>query len=319
MIHRNVTLEARLIDDLLDVMRSVQGKLRLQLTTVDVHEVISNAIELCKNDLNTFELKLVTDLSAREHQVQGDSARLHQVIWNLLQNASKYTPHGGIITLRTRNVIGDPPGLEIEVVDNGQGIAPDLLKRIFDPFEQGNNQMRRRFGGLGLGLSISRSIAEAHGGGLNASSPGPGQGSVFTMTLLSCPCPNSPPPATPVLPIQGPLSILIVEDNADTLRCMASLLRSQGHDVATADCLCEARRFIGHPLDLLLSDIELPDGSGLELMREFAGKVVGIAMSGFSSDEDVRDSLDAGFAFHLSKPLTSREINSSINRIQSSR
>jgi PAS domain S-box-containing protein len=316
MIHRNVSLEARLIDDLLDVMRSVQGKLRLQLTTVDVHELISNAIELCKNDLESVELKLVTDFSAREHQVQGDPARLHQVIWNLLQNASKYTPQGGVITLRTRNVTGDPPGLEIEVADNGQGIAPDLLKRIFDPFEQGNNQMRRRFGGLGLGLSISRSIAEGHGGVLHASSPGLGQGSVFTMTLQSCRCSNSAPPPTPALPAQGPLSILIVEDNADTLRCMASLLRSQGHDVATADSLSEARRLIGQPLDLLLSDIELPDGSGLELMRELAGKVVGIAMSGFSSDEDVRESLDAGFAFHLSKPLTFREINASISKIE---
>ena len=200
MVQRNVELESRLIDDLLDVSRIARGRLVLDLETVDVHRAIRDCVEICRDVTFVAGLEVVLDLAARDHHVTGDHARLMQVVWNLVRNAARFTPAGGTLTIRTSNTPGPGdergtgpggPGparsLIVEFADTGIGIDPAIHDRIFDPFYQGDADLRRRSEGLGLGLSISRSIAEAHGGRLSVESPGPGQGSTFRLELGTVP------------------------------------------------------------------------------------------------------------------------------------
>ena len=190
MIKDNVELEVRLIDDLLDVTRIAQGKLHLNLEAVDVHVVIRRALETCCDAIQAGRFQLALDLSAGEHHVEGDPARLQQLFWNLINNAAKFAPGGGAISIRTRNEPGPGPGatgrrLIVEVSDTGIGIDSAALPRIFRDFEQGDASIARRFGGLGLGLAISRSVAEAHGGRLTAASDGKDRGATFTLELAA--------------------------------------------------------------------------------------------------------------------------------------
>jgi CheY-like chemotaxis protein len=236
-----------------------------------------------------------------------------QIAWNLVHNAAKFTPSGGTLTIRTFNSDGDDPNtpdhrLVIEFQDNGQGIEPEMLPRIFEPFEQGRAGIHSRAGGLGLGLSICRSLSEAHGGTLDASSPGQGLGSTFRLVLVPVPAPESATREVPPSDARRPrrsLRILLVEDNRDTHQFLSLILGQRGHVVLTATSLAEAQAKLIADLDLLISDIELPDGSGLDLMREVRTlqHTPGIAMSGFGSEEDLQFSRDAGFAAHLTKPI----------------
>ena len=178
MIHRNVRLEARLIDDLLDLTRIRGGQLHLKREVIDAHRLIHQVVDICRDDLRLAGLKLVVDLAARHVDVDADPARLQQVLWNLLKNAIKFSPREGqSITIRSRNRFDDllstsTSWLVIEVADEGIGIEPELLPRIFNMFEQGGPLAGPKFGGLGLGLTISRSIVEQHGGHLAASTRG---------------------------------------------------------------------------------------------------------------------------------------------------
>ncbi|HYO13991.1 MAG TPA: ATP-binding protein, partial [Thermoanaerobaculia bacterium] len=222
------------------------------------------------------------------------------------------TGREGEIRVRTRN---EPPGwLRVEVIDNGRGIDAGALPRIFNAFEQGGRQVTRRFGGLGLGLAISRSLVELHGGSISAHSEGLGQGATFTVELAAVPAPPSHR-----APEEGvwneprcSLHVLLVEDHADTAEALADLLRDRGHRVTVAPTLAEGREAAravqegDDPLDLIVSDLGLPDGSGLDLMREMVSRygLRGIALSGYGMDEDVRRSLEAGFVLHLTKPVS---------------
>ena len=252
MIRRNIELEARLIDDLLDLSRIARGRLRLELEIVDIHKLIRRAMEICRDETLIAGLHVLTELKAPYHHVMADHARIMQVVWNLIRNAAKFTPSGGTLTIRTINDASSPdragdvdPGwLAIEFEDTGIGIDPDVLPRLFDPFEQGDEELRGRSGGLGLGLAISRSLAEALGGRLTASSPGRGCGSTFRLELKVVPqasgSKNSKKvakklPAAPVAPVHKNLRVLLVEDNKDTLRYLSTVLRKRGHDVVTAD------------------------------------------------------------------------------------
>jgi PAS domain S-box-containing protein len=312
MIRRNVELEARLIDDLLDVTRIGRGTLHLDLRTVDAHDAVRHAVQICLGEIEQGGIALGSDLTAAEHHVEADPARLRQIIWNLIKNATKFTPPGGSIAVRSRNRPPQGPGgrprLVIEVADDGGGIEAEALTRIFEPFEQGDVSPRHR-SGLGLGLAIGRSLAEAHGGRLTAASPGPGRGSIFVLELptTSRPAAVKPPSvsATPPLPRSRGLKVLLVEDNKDTLKYIALVLGARGHEVTVAERLSEALRAAAdQPFDLLVSDIELPDGTGLELMRQLRGRgLPAIAMSGYGSEEDVRASQEAGFTEHLTKPV----------------
>jgi PAS domain S-box-containing protein len=324
MIRRNVELEARLIDDLLDVTRIGGGTLRLDTRTVDAHDAVRQAVHICLGEIEQCRIALTSDLTASEHHVEADPARLQQIIWNLVKNATKFTAPGGSIAVRSRNQPPPGPGgrprLVIEVTDDGAGIEAGALTRIFEPFEQGEVPSPRR-SGLGLGLTIGRSLAEAHGGRLTAASPGPGRGSTFLLELptVARPADAKPPPgaAPSPPPRSGGLRILLVEDNRDTRMYLALVLCGRGHEVTAAERLSEARQAAAdRPFDLLISDIELPDGTGLELMRELRRRgLPGVAMSGYGSEEDVRASLGAGFAEHLTKPVDLTRLLAAVHRI----
>jgi PAS domain S-box-containing protein len=329
VIQRNVELEARLIDDLLDLTRISRGKLELRREVVDVRQLLAHAIEVCCGvELASGRIQLSLDLGAREHRVWADAPRLTQVLWNLLNNAIKFTPEGGEIRVRSWEE-EDGGILAIEVADNGIGIDPELLPRIFNAFEQTDRQITRRFGGLGLGLSLSRAIVAMHGGTLDAASAGTNQGSAFTVRLPAGDVPASAPEPTLERPAEAKtasslassfassLKLLLVEDHADTAEAMADLLRALGHVVTVAGSVGSALSVAeaqGGRFDLVVSDLGLPDGTGLDLMRELSSLygLKGIALSGYGMEEDVLRSREAGFSKHLTKPVDMQALKAAI-------
>jgi PAS domain S-box-containing protein len=327
MIRRNVELEARLIDDLLDMTRLARGQLKLHPEVIDAHEKMLAALEIYDAEITARKQTVSIELNAREHFVLADGVRVQQVFWNLIGNAVKYTPERGRITIRSTNESEGGPGkLRVQVIDNGIGIDPEVMPRLFDPFEQGEQTLTRRYGGLGLGLSISRTLIQMQGGTVTAESDGKGLGATFTVDLptIPAPAPTPPPEMKPEPPSPAQLisaeaavqRILLVDDNEDTLRVMARLLRLNGHHVTTAESVTAALAAATEPFDLLITDIGLPDGTGWELMRELRrrGPVRGIALSGFSMDEDIRRSRDVGFIEHLCKPIMPDDLEEAIRR-----
>ncbi|WP_435017285.1 ATP-binding protein [Tundrisphaera sp. TA3] len=324
MIRRNVELEARLIDDLLDVMGILRGKMALQWGIADAHNLIGEALTICHGEIAEAGLRVILDLEARERTVNADPARLQQVFWNLIKNAVKFTPAGGTIRISTRNEHGEPgkaPGfLAIEVADTGIGIEPEVLPLIFEPFRQGESSLNRRYGGLGLGLAIGRSVIEAHGGSLAAGSEGKGRGSTFTVRLPSLAfAPDAPAdPPTSDAPADGPLKLLLVEDDIATLRVLSRLLRGMAHRVTTADTLQDAlAAFDADSFDLVISDIGLPDGSGIDLIRAIRRRdaVPAVALTGYGMQEDIQRCRDAGFSAHLTKPIDFRKLEVVIREV----
>ncbi|HSG40603.1 MAG TPA: ATP-binding protein [Thermoanaerobaculia bacterium] len=323
-IRRNVELETRLIDDLLDHTRIIHGKIELQPAPVDVHEKILQTCALCESEARERGLELRTDLAAARPWVQADPARLQQVLWNLVKNAVKFTPEGGTITILTADA--EDGGIAVEVRDTGIGIEPHVLPRIFDVFEQGGPEVTRSFGGLGLGLAISKGLIELHGGEVGAASDGPGQGAVFTVRLPV----SLPGPPAGLVPSDGPrpdreersrsaCRVLIVEDHPDTLSAMAELVEMFGYEVRTAGTVDSALQVAaGEKIDVLVSDIGLPDGSGLDLMRRLLDhqpEVLGIALTGFGMEEDLRQSQEAGFVEHLTKPINLGQLEQTLARV----
>ncbi len=309
-IRTSVQLEARLIDDLLDLTRITRGKIELHLEVVDVHGLLRNSLEIARDNILEKQLDLVVDFGADRHHVWADAVRLQQVFWNLINNAVKFTKKNGRITIRTRNEQGR---FVFQITDTGVGIEPEQLDRIFRAFEQGERSISRKFGGLGLGLTISKRLLELQGGAITVHSEGLNRGTSFNLTLASVESPKTASVSRSIAdeaPAKS-LQLLVVEDHPQTLRVLAALLRKQGHKVLTAECvqaaikLLEAERFDG-----LISDIGLPDGNGCDIMRAAKQQqsLVGIALSGFGMEEDVRRSMDAGFDHHLTKPIDFQEL-----------
>lgn len=320
-MRRNVELEARLIDDLLDLTRIARGKIQLHCEVVDLHALLTAAVETTDAPARP---RLDLDFAAPASRVWGDVARLRQVFGNLLGNAVKFTPPGGTITVRTRAT--EDGRVIVEVRDSGEGIGADVLPRIFNAFEQGGSQITRRFGGLGLGLAIARNLIELHGGTISAASDGPGRGSVFTVALpvVEAPAAGATPPAEERLEVDRSLHILLVEDHADTAEAMADLLRIRGYRVTVALSRAAglAAAAEGAPsIDVVVSDLGLPDGSGLDLMREISRchGLSGIAVSGFGTEEDIRQSREAGFAEHLTKPIDLRDLERALQKVAGGR
>ncbi|RYD85544.1 MAG: PAS domain-containing hybrid sensor histidine kinase/response regulator [Verrucomicrobiaceae bacterium] len=307
-IHRNIDVQVHLIDDLLDETRIASGKLELHCEKTSIHVLIKHVLETLASEFTAKELEVKEAMNASNPHLEGDPARLQQILWNLLKNAVKFTPAKGTITVRTSNP--DPKRLRVDVADSGIGIAPDLLAKLFRPFEQGGTLTTRRFGGLGLGLAISKQLAKLHGGMITAYSAGEGQGATFTLELpisnvTSADVLAQPSPATGAT-VSSRLRILLVEDHADTAYILSQILKRRGYHVHISHCLHDAEAAAEtESFDLVLSDIDLPDGTGYELMHflhEFH-PVPGIAMSGFGMQEDVKKSREAGFAEHLVKPV----------------
>jgi len=318
VIRRNVELEMKLIDDLLDVTRISAGKIQLHQEVVDAHGCLRNALGICQSEITTKRLNVTLRLEATHPHVWADPARLQQVFWNLLRNAVKFTPAGGAISIRSSNIDHQ---LRMEFSDTGIGIEPDVLPRIFNAFEQAEQGKTRRFGGLGLGLSIARAVVELHHGTLTAFSEGTDKGATFTLEMGTVPEAKAPPvavpSATPAVP-SGSQRILLVEDHPDTLRILANMLQKWGYTVRTADCVRGAlEEAAKEPFDLLVSDIGLPDGSGLEIMQQAKNLygVSGVAISGFGTEEDIRQSRAAGFGEHLVKPVSIQDLHAAVQRI----
>ena len=329
MIRQNVSLQARLIDDLLDVMRIVRGKMPLHWEVADCHDLIEHAVSICRADLLAGGLRLDLDLGADRHHVNVDPARWQQLLWNLIKNAVKFTPGGGSVAVRTSNGTADGSGSDsivIEVSDTGIGIAPDVLPRIFEPFQQGETTITRKFGGLGLGLAISKGVVEGHGGTLVATSPGEGMGTTLRVELPALPEPHAEGNGHAAGRANGqapasPRRILLVEDEPATLRLMARLLKGLGHEVQTAATVASAIEEVeGGEFDLTVSDIGLPDGTGLELMRRIValrGPIPSIALTGYGVEDDIVRSREAGFTAHLTKPIDFIKLEAIIRRVVS--
>lgn len=338
MIRRNVELEARLIDDLLDLTRITRGKLELHRREIDARRVVEHALATTEKELAEKGLRLEVALAPEDHRVWADAPRLTQVLWNLLSNAAKFTPPGGTVSVRSRVEQGSfgSRELAIEIHDTGIGIEPDVLPRIFDAFEQTARRITRRFGGLGLGLAVSRTIVDLHGGRLTADSEGPDQGSTFTVRLPLGGIQEEldetgmwfarPRSGQPGAGPDRPLRILLVEDHPDTAEAMADLLRLIGHQVVVAGSVTAALETAASLLngddgeariDLVVSDLGLPDGSGQDLMRELVRRyhLRGIAVSGYGMEEDVRRSHEAGFSRHLTKPVDLAALREAIRQV----
>lgn len=315
-IRQNVELESRLISDLLDLTRISHGKLQLEDREVDLHQVVRSAIDICQREASS---KLTLDLGATNHTVRGDSTRLQQIFWNLINNAFKFTPNEGEITVRSRNT--DDGRVQVEIVDNGVGIDASVLPRLFNAFEQGDVRASRQQAGLGLGLAISKRLAEAQGGTISVRSEGRGRGATFTVELpWVMPTSHSPQSdqPSPVAASHRALNVLLIEDHEPTIRVMERLLRQTGHRVTPVRSVASARAAANQDsFDLIISDLGLPDGSGLSIMRELRERYAGraIALTGYGMESDISASRDAGFAEHLTKPVDLPALDAAIRRI----
>lgn len=319
IIRRNIELEARLVDDLLDVTRITQGKLRIHSTPADLHTILRDALAMVNPALREKQITPVLDLDEDQPLIRGDAARLTQVFSNLFGNAAKFTPTGGKVTIRSTLTAEK---VRVEIEDTGIGITPELLPQVFDPFRQGHVGTTRRFGGLGLGLSVAKGLVEAHGGTISVCSAGHKQGSTFTVELpviaagsvpVEAPAPSGTGAASPA----RSLRVLLVEDHDDTRHVLYRLLTRWNHTVTAASTLAEARQALKEEtFDLLLSDIGLPDGSGFEViaaLRERSG-IPAVAMSGYGMEADVARVRAAGFAEHIVKPVTAEALSKMLAR-----
>lgn len=323
VIRRNVELEARLIDDLLDVTRIANGKLQLQMEVVDAHDSIRRAVEICESDILEKNLTLELRLDARQHHTNADPARLQQVFWNLIKNAIKFSQAGRCIVIGSEN---RENRLQVAVQDQGIGIPKEKLRTIFKAFEQGESSITRHFGGLGLGLAISRAMIEAHGGTLTADSEGKGRGATFFVSLITVKAtPSSEVPravqTVPPVELRGK-RVLLVDDHEDTSRGLSRLLQRRGMEVRVAGNTEEALELAAtHDFDAVLSDLGLPDRSGFELMAELRDRyqLRGIALSGFGMEGDVQRSIESGFSEHLTKPVNIERLDEALRSLLAER
>lgn len=319
LIRRNVELEARLVDDLLDLTRISAGKLRIATAPVDLHVILRDALAIAEPVLREKNIALESGLDASRHLVRGDAARLTQIFSNVLTNAAKFTPPAGRVTLRSTNVDGSE--VCVEVSDSGIGIAPEMLPVIFEPFRQEEASTTRRFGGLGLGLSVAKSLVEAHGGTISARSDGRDCGATFAITLpaleaTALAAENPAASAAPSAPVRT-LRVLLVEDHEDTRHIFQRLIERAGHRVTAASSVAQARETLAQgTFDLLLTDLGLSDGSGLEVIAALRERsdIPAVAMSGYGMKADLARTQAAGFAEHLVKPISAETLRALLIR-----
>ncbi|MBC8003517.1 MAG: PAS domain S-box protein, partial [Opitutaceae bacterium] len=305
VVRRNVELEALLVDDLLDSTRIASGKLQLHRTVVDATELVRRAVAIVEGDASDKGVAIEVAAWARPCPVDVDPARVQQAIWNVIKNAVKFTAARGWV--RVGYETGPTGQIRIKVQDNGIGIEPEHLETIFNAFEQGDTRTGHCFGGLGLGLTISKALVTLHGGSLVAQSEGRGHGATFIIELplatqASTTIHSEPDPFSPRLPLR----LLVVEDHQATSDVMVRLLKKRGYSVSVASSIQEALSVLSEtPVDLLISDVGLPDGSGRDLMETIrkTQDLPGIALSGYGTEADLAQSCAVGFSLHLTKPV----------------
>ena len=331
MIRRNVELEARLIDDLLDLTRISRGKLSLEKRPLDVRAVLQDAIAIVQSDAKIKQIGLTLDFGADKYMVLGDAVRLQQIFWNVLKNAVKFTPEGGKITIETRT-LAESGNIAVKIIDTGIGLTIGEITHIFNAFSQGDHagtSGSHRFGGLGLGLAISRMLVELHSGVIHAASAGHDQGATFTVELPFVQVEewnnNSAPlerPATnnsqTVLKNKSGRRILLVEDHEPTRTALARLLTRRDYKIVAANSVAEARTLARRDkFDLVVSDIGLPDGNGYTLMSELRDDfgLKGIALTGYGMEQDMLRGQNAGFVAHLIKPVRMESLEKALNEV----
>jgi len=312
MLVRQIENMTRMIDDLLDVSRITAGKIELRQEVVALETILTSTASQARPDMEAHRQELTIALPAEPVFLNADATRLEQVFGNLLGNACKYSDSGGHISVKAERAAADgkePPQVVVRVSDDGIGIAPELLPRVFDLFVQATSGLDRARGGLGIGLTLVERLVKLHGGSIEAQSEGLGHGSEFIVRLpvLPCPPPAPPPEATPIREISR--RMLIVDDNEDSARSMSSLQRLRGHETRIAftgpDAVAAASEFAP---EVVLLDIGLPDMDGYEVARRLralpalAGAFI-VGMSGYGSDEDRAHARDAGFDEYMVKPV----------------
>ena len=327
-IERNARLQSQLIEDLLDVSRILQGKLRLNVAPVNVATIILSALETVQLAAESKKIQIQTILNPDVGQVVGDTGRLQQIVWNLLSNAVKFTPEGGGVEVRLTQIEHE---VQIQVIDTGKGILPDFLPYVFEHFRQEDGATTRKFGGLGLGLAIVRQLIELHGGTAFAESPGEGQGATFTVRLPllnddssrqeEAAVNSSLSPDMSSLPLAR-LRILVVDDEPDSRDFVAFVLEESGAEVISLSSAAEALESIAQTApDLIVSDIGMPDMDGYMLIQhirtqlgsEYRG-LVAIALTAYAGEANERQVLQAGFDQHLSKPIDPTELVATVVR-----
>jgi PAS domain S-box-containing protein len=315
-IERNAKLQAQLIEDLLDVSRILRGKMVLNLSPVNLVNTIEAAIETVRLAAETKGVHIHVNLQRDSGYISGDTARLQQIIWNLLTNAVKFTPQGGKVEVRLRHGEGYA---QIQVQDTGKGIKPDFLPYIFDSFRQEDGAITRKFGGLGLGLAIARHLTEQHGGTITVESSGEGQGATFTVSLplqsAAVDLPSEKGVPDQVLNL-GSLKILVVDDEADMRALMQVMLTSYSAQVQVVASAMEALHLLDtwQP-DVLISDIGMPEVDGYMLLRqvrrllpERGGQIPAIALTAYAGEYDQKQALAAGFQQHIPKPVEPEQL-----------
>lgn len=324
-IERNARAQAKLINDLLDMSRILSGRLRLDVQRVNVTDVVEAAIATAEPAAAAKKIKIIREFEAEPESISGDASRLQQVIWNLLNNAIKFTPSGGEVTVSMKRL---ESLLEVTVSDNGEGINPDFLPHVFERFRQQDSSTDRRHQGLGLGLSIVKQLIELHGGSVQVHSEGPGRGAAFTVSMplangyvRRAAEPLTPRQEEPAAPQDAPPSILgvkvlVVDDDNDARELLRSILAHHGASVRTAASAADAiREFASKPPQIIVSDIGMPGEDGYELIRKIRAldqvegkRVPAVALTAFARSEDRRRAIGAGFNMHLSKPVEPAEL-----------
>jgi len=320
VIDRNAALQARMIDDLLDVARIASGKLRLEMQPVDLPAIAMAAVDVVGPSATAKQIDVRTRLDPKAPRVLGDPQRLQQIIWNLLSNAVKFTDPGGVVEVSVAPV-GKVTRLVVR--DTGCGISPDFLPFVFERFRQSDASSARRHGGLGLGLALVRELVELHGGTVRAESPGDGQGATFTIdipTARSAEIGRSGGDRRTQTSAEAPslagLRLLIVENEADSRELLAVTMMTCGAQVTTASS-CQAaldaiKRAAAakHLPHVILSDLGMPEGDGFDLIRkvralalEDGGRIPLVAVTGYVDRHDGQRALEAGFFSHVPKPI----------------
>jgi PAS domain S-box-containing protein len=326
-IRNNVELEARLIDDLLDITRITHGKVSLNIGLVDVHMVLKEAIATVQSELDQKQISLTLQLSEEKSMLKGDLVRLQQVFWNVFKNAVKFNSKGGKIAVET-SVFADGEKIAVKIADTGIGLTAQEIGHIFNAFSQGDhagNENSHRFGGLGLGLTISRMLVEIHSGNMRATSAGRGQGATFIIELPLAQANKHDGSSAPSdLPSKKGLKkkigmrILLVEDHETTRNALSHLLARRDYKVMTASSVAEARALARQEkFDLVVSDIGLPDGNGYALMSELRDefRLKGIALTGYGMEQDVFRGQNSGFVAYLTKPVRIEALEKALDKL----
>jgi len=322
-IERSARMQAQLIEDIIDISRITNGKLQLNISSIDVASVVQGAIDGVELSAGAKNFEIVSQLISVT--VLGDADRLQQVLWNILSNAIKFTPSGGRVEVALEAI---DDRAEIRVTDTGKGIASELLPHIFDRFRQGDSSTTKKNQGLGLGLSIVYHLVELHGGTVQADSPGPGKGTTITVRL---PLRGSPEDITQLnalepaalseslntlgdrVPSLENLQVLVVDDEADTRELLKFVLESYGAEVLTAESVRVAMDALTEnpgKYDVLISDLGMPEENGYSLIRQVraladsaGGKIPAAALTAYASEQERERAIEAGFQTHIAKPV----------------